>query len=280
MAALPHRRTNSAISAMSSPNRCQTQDPRNLKEDAWANFSICSNSRLVWPERRRHKKIEGKFSQFKLLANECMEQLYDDAPDNKFGAIGFLSFARLHHLNLHYFEVELTRELKDLENEENTGETQIFKIRKLLREYNEAIKDYERVLRRNRQPPKGILTSFHKALLPHLEELINKSAYTWDNDYIYLPTITQWANELLGRILGALFGGLALITPMLIMAINASQTKSLITASLATIVMALVVASVASGPDSWKDVVGITAAYAAVLVVFVGTSTGTSTSSS
>ncbi|KIW90280.1 uncharacterized protein Z519_08924 [Cladophialophora bantiana CBS 173.52] len=209
-----------------------------------------------------------------------MEQLYDDAPDNKFGAIGFLSFARLHHLNLHYFEVELARELKDLKTQGNTGETQIMKIRKLLREYNEAIKDYETVLGRNRQPPKGILTSFHQALLPHLKELINESAYIWENGYIYLPTTTQWANELFGRIFGALFGRLALITPMLIMAINTSQTKSLITASLATIVMALVVASVASGPDSWKDVVGITAAFAAVLVVFVGTSTGTSASSS
>ena len=57
---------------------------------------------------------------------------------------------------------------------------------------------------------------------------------------------------------------------MVIMAIDQSLTKSLITASVSTLLIVIIVAWVQGG--SWKDVLGITAAYAAVLVVFVGTS--------
>ena len=83
-------------------------------------------------------------------------------------------------------------------------------------------------------------------------------------------------NALTQRIIMALFGGIALIGPMLIMTLHQSRNTSLITASVATFLFALVMAF-AARDSAGKDVLAITAAYAAVLVVFVGTSTTPST---
>ena len=83
-------------------------------------------------------------------------------------------------------------------------------------------------------------------------------------------------NALTERIIMALFGGAALIGPMLIMTLHQSRNTSLITASVATFLFALVMAF-AARDSAGKDVLAITAAYAAVLVVFVGTSTTPST---
>ncbi len=78
-------------------------------------------------------------------------------------------------------------------------------------------------------------------------------------------------NAFTQRIIMAMFGGAALIGPMLIMTIHLSKNTSLITVSVATFVFALVLAFIARD-SAGKDVLGATAAYAAALVVFVGTS--------
>ena len=72
------------------------------------------------------------------------------------------------------------------------------------------------------------------------------------------------------RIAMAMFGGVSLIIPMLIMTLRPSENVSLITTSLATFVFAIMLALGASN-SAGKDVLAATAAYAAVLVVFVGT---------
>ena len=77
-------------------------------------------------------------------------------------------------------------------------------------------------------------------------------------------------DRLIERVLAAILGGLSLIAPMLIMAIHPSLGKTLITSSVATLIFALGLA--------WKStaavetLLGTTAAYAAVMVVFVGVS--------
>jgi hypothetical protein len=74
------------------------------------------------------------------------------------------------------------------------------------------------------------------------------------------------------RLLMALFGGIALIVPTVVMVkAGSSVNKNLITASVATVIFALVLAFGASD-STGKDVLGATAAYTAVLVVFIGTS--------
>jgi hypothetical protein len=74
-----------------------------------------------------------------------------------------------------------------------------------------------------------------------------------------------------GRVAMALFGGVSLIVPMLVMTLHPSRNTSLITTSTATFVFAIALALGATD-TAGKDVLAATAAYAAVLVVFVGTS--------
>ncbi|KAL5312892.1 hypothetical protein ACEPPN_019318 [Leptodophora sp. 'Broadleaf-Isolate-01'] len=67
------------------------------------------------------------------------------------------------------------------------------------------------------------------------------------------------------------FGGLALIVPMLIMALHRSLHGSLIVTLVGTVLFAFALA-LAVRSLKGIDVLAATAAYAAVLVVFVGTS--------
>lgn len=76
----------------------------------------------------------------------------------------------------------------------------------------------------------------------------------------------------------ALFGGMALIIPTVIMAKFDGVNVSLITTSVSVIIFGLLLAFGATD-STGKDVLAATAAYTAVLVVFVGTSlSGTSSS--
>ncbi|KAI9654765.1 MAG: hypothetical protein M1821_005759 [Bathelium mastoideum] len=76
------------------------------------------------------------------------------------------------------------------------------------------------------------------------------------------------------RVLVAVFGGLSLVVPMLIMSINPTLTKSLVTTSAFVIAFGVGMATFMPQAES-KDLVTSTAAYAAVLVVFVGVGGGT-----
>ena len=76
--------------------------------------------------------------------------------------------------------------------------------------------------------------------------------------------------DALARFIIAVGGGLSLIVPMLVMSFDASRTKSLVTVSVAVVLFALLL-SLGFDTDN-KDTLMATATYAAVLVVFVGTS--------
>lgn len=73
------------------------------------------------------------------------------------------------------------------------------------------------------------------------------------------------------RVLMGLFGGVALISPVLVMVLHPSRNINLITVSVATILFAVLLA-IGASDGTGKDVLAATAAYAAVLVVFLGTS--------
>jgi hypothetical protein len=83
--------------------------------------------------------------------------------------------------------------------------------------------------------------------------------------------IASFMPPFISRLSMALFGGLALIGPTLIMALHPSLHTSLITTSVATVLFGLTLAFGAID-SSGKDVLAATAAYCAVLIVFVGTS--------
>jgi len=78
-------------------------------------------------------------------------------------------------------------------------------------------------------------------------------------------------NAFLERLWMGIFGGIALIGPMLLMVLHRDRNTSIITTSVATVIFAILLALAARGLGG-KDVLAATAAYAAVLVVFVGAS--------
>ena len=67
----------------------------------------------------------------------------------------------------------------------------------------------------------------------------------------------------------ALFGGIVVVGPMLIMVLRRDQTTSLVTTSVFVVAVGLVLAWFMREAER-KDILTATAAYAAVLVVFVG----------
>ena len=75
----------------------------------------------------------------------------------------------------------------------------------------------------------------------------------------------------ISRSIMSLFGGLALIVPTIIMAKVGDLNANLIITSVAVLLFGLILALGATD-STGKDVLAATAAYAAVLVVFVGTS--------
>ncbi|KAH7384517.1 hypothetical protein BKA66DRAFT_608708 [Pyrenochaeta sp. MPI-SDFR-AT-0127] len=72
------------------------------------------------------------------------------------------------------------------------------------------------------------------------------------------------------RFLIALFGGLALVVPMLIMKLHEDRTTALATTSIAVLLFAVCIATFSNALPEF--IVSAVAAYAAVLVVFVGVS--------
>ena len=74
----------------------------------------------------------------------------------------------------------------------------------------------------------------------------------------------------LARFVIGFVGGAALVIPMLIMSIHQNQAKSLTTTSVAVVLFAIAMAVGIRATNS--ETLAATAAYAAVLVVFVGTS--------
>ena len=79
-------------------------------------------------------------------------------------------------------------------------------------------------------------------------------------------------NRFLSRLAMALFGRVALIAPMLIMTLHNTRVTTLLTTSLFMVAVAIVLAWWMEDARN-QYIVAVTAAYAAVLVVFVGTGT-------
>jgi hypothetical protein len=78
----------------------------------------------------------------------------------------------------------------------------------------------------------------------------------------------EWLATRFKRFSLAFFAGISLIGPMLLMTLVSSLSCSLSTTSVATLLFALTVTYIAKVGE--RDIVVITAGYAAVLVVFVG----------
>ncbi|CZT11922.1 uncharacterized protein RAG0_15922 [Rhynchosporium agropyri] len=96
----------------------------------------------------------------------------------------------------------------------------------------------------------------------------------WNKLMAYDVEKTKTKEDFLTRLCMAVFGGLALFAPMLIMTLHEGKTTSLVTISVFVFVVAITLAWRMKDAQA-KDIIGATAAYHAVLVVFVGTITNT-----
>lgn len=83
---------------------------------------------------------------------------------------------------------------------------------------------------------------------------------------LYSPFLHRLARFIVGVI-----GGAWLVVPLLIMAFDSSFTKTMVTVSVAVVLFALAISLLFESDN--KETLTATATYAAVLVVFVGTST-------
>lgn len=81
----------------------------------------------------------------------------------------------------------------------------------------------------------------------------------------------DWIQEYTEKVAMAVTGGAFLIAPMLVMVLHPGLVTSLVTTSACVFAFGLVMAIFLKAPF---DVLSATAAYAAVMVVFIGTGTG------
>ena len=137
------------------------------------------------------------------------------------------------------------------------------------------VAQYEHITRPTH--PKNVLSRFfgrfHKSPVPNPD--VSPSYMLSDDTAAHAQDVDFAKDEarkglFLSRLFFALFGGLALVAPMLIMTLHPTKLTSLLTTSLFIIAVAVILAWVMEDAQN-KDSVAATAAYAAVLVVFVGT---------
>lgn len=79
----------------------------------------------------------------------------------------------------------------------------------------------------------------------------------------------EQTKEFFNRLGMALFGGFVLIAPMLIMRLHPTELTTLLTTSVFVLVVGIILACYMTDATE-RDILAATAAYAAVLVVFVG----------
>lgn len=92
----------------------------------------------------------------------------------------------------------------------------------------------------------------------------------WRNDFKAKHEVNrEGQKDFLSRVAMALFGGVALVVPMLIMTLHPTKLTTLLTTSVFVFAVAIALAWFMYDSQP-KDIMAATAAYAAVLVVFVG----------
>jgi hypothetical protein len=125
------------------------------------------------------------------------------------------------------------------------------------------------------------LRMFLKASLPRKLTYTDAELHVHDEEFLARkpPTTVSPFVDRLARFIVAFVGGASLVVPMLIMTLphqrgvtGSDSTKSLITTSVAVTLFATFMALLVKASN--VETLAATATYAAVLVVFVGTSLG------
>ncbi|KAH7378609.1 hypothetical protein BKA64DRAFT_585735 [Cadophora sp. MPI-SDFR-AT-0126] len=223
----------------------------------------------------------------------------------------FAEFKKLQRLNLVELQNELATLKGDIHTAEKVTVAQRKELRRLLSEYAQAIRDVEYMNELDvldqveaREQQLSLTESF--------QDIASKRGAPYDTRYLRLPSTLQqkpdavrealrkyllrslsWTTEekrlrrndyyqgrpphiystfvdRLARFIMAFVGGAALLIPMIIMVFDSSLSKSLATTSVSVLLFAGFLSFGISASN--QDTLAATATYAAVLVVFVGTS--------
>ncbi|KAB5583415.1 hypothetical protein GE09DRAFT_1278640 [Coniochaeta sp. 2T2.1] len=195
----------------------------------------------------------------------------------------------LHRMNMHYLRGRLLDSAAGVFAKEAMTDADSKELTSLMSDYCTAVRDRElmrdlaaRSWRTNPfhlksdpdRPLETLLLSSLKARGIHPAPIISiKEDETlpslpggpWD-----MPSAIKATRE---RYAWAIVGGVVLIVPMVMMVLLEGRTANLVIASVSTVMFAL--AAAYSAPTKLPvELMGVTAAYAAVLVVFVGGTTG------
>ncbi|UKZ75689.1 hypothetical protein TrVFT333_003381 [Trichoderma virens FT-333] len=235
---------------------------------------------------------------------------YVDRSLNEEEDFHFLRLEFLQRLNIVNLQVKLVQTKGRIQRENKVSAEDLEELRISLQQYATAIRDYQclrnkkSVEKVNIQHRKLLLQKFFDPDLDPGDPFESHYSYFQDaNEEIdpirsalmrYLPVhlafsrqeclergkefaegkrprlVSDFVDRLV-RFLMAFTGGVFLVVPMIIMTLHPSQTKSLVTVSVAVIIFSLVL-SFGVRVSNIETLVS-TATYAAVLVVFVGTST-------
>ncbi|KAL7952774.1 hypothetical protein V8C34DRAFT_309765 [Trichoderma compactum] len=223
----------------------------------------------------------------------------------------FLRLEFLQRLNIVNLQVKLVRMKSRIQREQTTSIEDMEELRTNLQQYSTAIRDYQ-YLKNKKSVEKAdiphrklLLQRFFHSDSDFNDPFESHYSYFQDADekidplrsvlMKYLPVqltfsrqerldrgreysqrkppraVSSFIDHLV-RFIMAFTGGVFLVVPMIIMTINASQTKSLVTVSVAVVIFSLIL-SFAIRVSNVETLVS-TATYAVVLVVFVGTSSG------
>ncbi|EPE26261.1 hypothetical protein GLAREA_02173 [Glarea lozoyensis ATCC 20868] len=191
----------------------------------------------------------------------------------------------LEHMNIICLKRKLAQHAADMINSEEASQDTMDTLKNDLKEYVQALRDLKYILEppsQNKRTAKFLRDQLYirdtrDSFILHEVGLLSSKARI--KPYLEVPNYTgdgghssrkdnakQTAEGFLSRLKMALFGGLALIAPMLIMRLHMTLITQLVTTSVFVLVVGIVLAWYMKDANK-KDILASTAAYAAVLVV-------------
>ncbi|KAH9223720.1 hypothetical protein DL95DRAFT_379735 [Leptodontidium sp. 2 PMI_412] len=215
---------------------------------------------------------------------------------HKFPGDWHINLGNLQRMMLHHVQRELVEEVSKMKEAGSMDQAQAGRITSALSSYTSGIRDWELMVKyssKGKSDPSldpFVFTSanlLEKRLMSDagLVKLRSREIKHVDTAIkegnAFLPPITAGTrlaynqdmrnSERWDRLYMALFGGIAVVGPMLIMVLYKHQLSSILTVSVCVFLFGLWMAFFSTGNP--ETVLAAVAAYAAVLVVFIGTST-------
>ncbi|XXG98093.1 hypothetical protein Hte_004412 [Hypoxylon texense] len=225
--------------------------------------------------------VEGKFLIRKIQHWSFLERQGkgDNESDDRVGKSSYkINLAELQRLQLQELQYKLIGHVRRM----HIGEGEKGDWRDDLRQYVQALQNHEYMEKCGSSSRDPFLVTGERRICRiglnaaedaglHDNEMSFERVYTWEEAKSYLPiTSTRSINrfrQFINRVVVATVGGGFLIGPMWLMVLHNTRDTALISTTAFVVVFGLMMACIL---DRYMDILSSTAAYAAVLVVFVG----------